>query len=34
MQNAEKSDPGSEMPGVGCDFKQGLSGGVEEQIVE
>jgi hypothetical protein len=34
MQNAEESDPGSEMPGVGCDFKHGLSGGAEEQIVE
>ena len=34
MQDAEEADPGSEMPGVGCDFKHGLSGGAEEQIVE
>ena len=34
MQNAEESDPGSEMPGVGCDFKHGLGAGAEEQIVE
>jgi hypothetical protein len=34
VQNAEESDPGSEMPGVGCNFKHGLSGRPEEQIVE
>ena len=34
VQNAEESDPGSEMPGVGCDFKHGLSGRPEEQIVK
>jgi hypothetical protein len=34
MQNAEEPDSGSEMPGVGCNFKHGVSGGAEEQIVE
>jgi hypothetical protein len=34
MQNAEESDPGSEMPGVGCDFKHGLGAGAEEKIVQ
>ena len=34
VQDAEEADPGSEMPGIGCDFKHGLSGGAEEQIVE
>ena len=34
MEDAEKTDPGSEMPGVGCDFKHGLGAGAEEQIVE
>ena len=34
VQNAEEADPGSEMPGVGCDFKHGLGAGAEEQIVE
>ena len=34
MQDAEEADPGSEMLGVGCNFKHGLSGGAEEQIVE
>ena len=34
MQNAEESDPGSEMPGVSCYFKNGLGAGAEEQIVE
>ena len=34
MQDAEEADPGSEMPGVGCDFEHGLSCGAEEQIVE
>ena len=34
VQDAEEADPGSEMPGVGCDFKHGLGGDAEEQIVE
>lgn len=34
MQNAQEADPGSEMPGVGCDLKHGLGAGAEEQIVE
>jgi hypothetical protein len=34
MQNAEESDPGSEMLGVGCDFKHGLGAGAEEQVIE
>jgi hypothetical protein len=34
VQDAEEADPGSEMPGIGCNFKHGLGGGAEEQIVE
>ena len=34
VQNAEEADLGSEVPGVGCDFKHGLGAGAEEQIVE
>jgi len=34
VQDAEETDPGSEMPWVGSDFKHGLGGGAEEQIVE
>jgi hypothetical protein len=34
VQNAEEADPGSEMPGIGCDFKHGLSDDAEKQIVE
>jgi hypothetical protein len=34
MQDAEESDPGSEMLRVGRDFKHGLGAGAEEQIVE
>lgn len=34
VQDAEETDPGSEMPGVSCDFKHGLGGGTEEQIVQ
>ena len=34
VQNAEEADPGSEMPGIGCDFKHGLGAGAEKQIVE
>ena len=34
VQDAEETDPGSEMPGIGCDFKHGLGGGAEQQIVE
>lgn len=34
VQDAEEADSGAEMPGVGCNFKHGLSGGAEEQIVE
>ena len=34
VQDAEEADPGSEMLGIGCDFKHGLSGGAEKQIVE
>jgi hypothetical protein len=34
VQDAEETDPGSEMPGIGCDFKHGLGGGAEEQIVQ
>ena len=34
MQNAEEADPGSEVLGVGCDFKHGLGAGAEEQIIE
>ena len=34
VQDAEEADPGSEVPGVGCNFKHGLSGGAEEQIVK
>jgi hypothetical protein len=34
VQNAEEADPGSEVLGVGCDFKHGLGAGAEEQIVE
>jgi len=30
VQDAEETDPGSEMPGIGCDFKHGLGGGAEE----
>jgi hypothetical protein len=34
VQDAEEADPGSEVPGIGCDFKHGLGGGAEQQIVE
>jgi hypothetical protein len=34
VQDAEEADPGSEMPGIGCDFKHSLSGDAEKQIVE
>ena len=34
MQDAEESDPGSEMLRVGRDFKHGVGAGAEEQIVE
>jgi hypothetical protein len=34
VQDAEEADPGSEVPGVGCDFKHGLGACAEEQIVE
>ena len=34
VQDAEETDPGSEMPGIGCDLKHGLGGGAEQQIVE
>lgn len=34
VQNAEEADLGSEMLGVGRNFKHGLSGGAEKQIVE
>lgn len=34
VQNTEEADLGSEVPGVGCDFKHGLGAGAEEQIVE
>jgi len=34
VQDAEEADPGSEMLRIGCDFKHGLSGGAEKQIVE
>ena len=34
VQDAEETDPGSEVPWVGRDFKHGLGGGAEEQIVE
>jgi hypothetical protein len=34
VQNAEEADLGSEVLGVGCDFKHGLGAGAEEQIVE
>jgi hypothetical protein len=30
VQDAEETDPGSEMPGIGCDFKHGLGGGAEQ----
>jgi len=29
VQDAEETDPGSEMFGIGCDFKHGLGGGAE-----
>src|SRR5271163_1120161 len=34
VQNAEEADLGSEVLGVGRNFKHGLSAGAEEQIVE
>jgi hypothetical protein len=34
VQDAEEADPGSEVPGIGCDFKHGLGGGAEKQIVQ
>ena len=34
MQHAEETDLGTEMPWIASDFKQGLSTGVKEQIVD
>ena len=34
MEHAEEADLGTEMAGIASDFKQGLSAGVEEQVVD
>ena len=34
VEHAEEADLGAEMPRVAGDFKQGLSAGVEEQVVD
>ena len=34
VEHAEETDLGSEMPWIASDFKQGLSAGVEEQVVD
>ena len=34
MEHAEETDLGTEMPWITSDFKQGLSAGVKEQVVD
>ena len=34
VEHAEETDLGSEMPWIASDFKQGLSAGVKEQVVD
>ena len=34
VQHAEETDLGSQMPGITSDFKQGLSTGVKEQVID
>ena len=34
MEHAEETDLGAEMPRIASDFKQGLSAGMEQQVVD
>ena len=34
VKDTEEADLGAQMPGMACDFEQGLGAGAEQQIVE